>query len=155
HTVGASAFLTVSPFYHYNHARYDGGPLGPMVTTDHRTSQYGGVQAVVAVTVGRHDARLGVYAYHQRDSALFGLDSAGSGTSISQTDTPTGHVEVAFAQEQFAANSWLTANAGVRLTHFSGEISESYANPRVGVAIKLPKGWAARAFVGRYYQPPP
>jgi outer membrane cobalamin receptor len=155
HTIGTSAFLTVSPFYHYNRARYDGGAEDPIVTTDHRTSQYFGAQATVAMSKGRHDARVGAYAYHQRDEALFGLESPDDATAITETDTPTGHVEVAFAQEQFAANGWLTINAGVRATHFAGEISEGAVDPRVGVAFRLPHEWAARAFVGRYYQPPP
>jgi outer membrane cobalamin receptor len=154
HTLGTAAFLTVSPFYHYNRAQYDGGSADPVVTTDHRSSQYIGVQGTVALSRGRHDARVGAYAYHQRDEALFGLGSA-TGNSLEQTDSPTGHVEVAFAQEQFAANSWLTINAGIRATHFAGEISEGALDPRVGVAIRLPRDWAARAFVGRYYQPPP
>src|SRR5439155_19597088 len=37
-TIGSRAFLTVSPFYHYNRSSYDGGPNDPIVTTDRRSS---------------------------------------------------------------------------------------------------------------------
>ena len=40
HTIGSRAFLTLSPFYHYNRAAFDGGPNDPIITTDHRASQY-------------------------------------------------------------------------------------------------------------------
>ena len=49
HTVGSKAFLTVSPFYHYNRAAFDGGPADPIITTTHRTSNYVGGQAVLAI----------------------------------------------------------------------------------------------------------
>ena len=44
--------LTVSPFYHYNRANYDGDPNDtPISTTQHRGSQYAGAQiAFSAVT---------------------------------------------------------------------------------------------------------
>jgi outer membrane receptor protein involved in Fe transport len=51
---------------------------------------------------------------------------------------------------------WLTVNAGVRLTHFSGEVNENAASPRIGGAIRVPKlNWVLRGFFGLYYQPPP
>src|SRR5581483_3957856 len=50
----------------------------------------------------------------------------------------------------------LTLNAGLRLTHFGGGVTENSADPRVGAAVRIPKlGWVARAFWGRYYQAPP
>src|SRR2546429_7201431 len=35
-------------------------------------------------------------------------------------------------EDQYRLASWLTLNGGVRLTHFSGSLSENAANPRVG-----------------------
>jgi hypothetical protein len=61
-----------------------------------------------------------------------------------------------FAQDQFAATAWLTLNGGIRVTHFSGAISENAVDPRVGAAVRLPNwNWVVRGFYGRYYQPPP
>src|SRR4029453_8800293 len=120
--------LTVSPFYHYNRAAFDGGSNDPIATTDHRTSQYVGAQAVLAVSRGLHTVRTGAYGFYQHDDVLFGLRSADA-TSLTQADTPTGHVEAAFLDDQYAASDWLTINAGVRLTHFSGAISENAVDP--------------------------
>ena len=155
-TIGSGAFLTVSPFYHYNRAAFDGGPNDPIIATDHRTSQYAGAQVALAVSRGPHTARIGVYGFHQHDDLLFALDSSGSGSAIRQTKTPNGHVEVVYAEDQYAATDWLTLNGGVRLTHFSGAIAENAANPRVGAAVRVPRwDWVVRGYYGRYYQPPP
>jgi len=154
-TIGSGAFLTVSPFYHYNRAAFDGGPNDPILTTDHRTSQYLGTQVVLAASRGAHTARAGVHGFYQHDDVLFGLQASGS-SALNQTQTPTGHVEVAFAEDQYAATDWLTINAGVRVTHFSGALTENAVNPRVGAAVRLPQWhWVVRGYYGRYYQPPP
>lgn len=153
--IGSKSFLTLSPFYHYNRAAFDGGSNDPVVTTDHRTSHYVGGQVALALSRERHSARIGAYGFHQHDDALFGLQSS-DGPTLNQTDTPTGHVEVAFAEDQFTATDWLTINAGVRATHFSGAITENAVDPRIGAALRIsPWNWVARAFYGRYYQPPP
>jgi hypothetical protein len=154
HTVGTDASLSVSPFYHFNRAAFDGGPSDPIITTDYRTSQYAGAQAVLTISKGPHTGRIGGYGFSQTDDLLFGLDD-GSGAPVSQTAGPTGQLAVAFVDEQYAASGWLTLNAGLRLTRFSGSLSENAVSPRVGVAVRLPRDWAVRAFYGRYYQPPP
>ena len=156
HTIGSSAFLTVSPFYHYNRAAFDGGSNDPIITTDHRASQYLGGQAVLAVSHGRHSARVGVYGFYQHDDVLFGLQSGDSGVGLNQTQTPGGHVDVAFAEDQYAATDRLTLSVGVRATRFSGGITESALSPRVGAVIRLPGcECALRGYYGRYYQAPP
>ena len=44
----------------------------------------------------------------------------------------------------------------MRLTHFSGAISENAASPRLGGAIRIPHlNWVLRGFWGEYYQAPP
>jgi outer membrane receptor for ferrienterochelin and colicin len=156
HTVGSKAFLTVSPFYHYNRAAFDGGSTDPIVTTTHRTSNYIGGQAVLAASTGSHNVRVGGYGFFQHDSLLFGLQSPEDGIQLSQEQALNGHVEVLFAQDQYAATDRITLNGGIRLTHFSGSLSETVVSPRIGVAIRIPGvEWAARGFFGQYYQPPP
>ena len=93
----------------------------------------------------------------QLDNEFIQLTSPdGSGGSISQGQTTRGALEAAFLEDQYKPTTWLTLTGGVRLTHFSGAISENAADPRVGVAIRIPHlNWVARGFFGRYYQPPP
>src|SRR6202521_5472938 len=55
--------LTVSPFYHYNTANFDGGPLDPISTADQRTSQYGGVQATFGAEVAKNHLQMGFYGF--------------------------------------------------------------------------------------------
>ena len=156
HPIGSGAFLRVSPFYHYNRAAFDGGGSDPITTTDHRSSHYVGAQVVAAMTRGRHNGRIGAYGFYQQDEALFGLQSAADNLALSQQVNPSGSVAVAFAEDQFAATDRISLDAGVRLTHFSGGLTESAVSPRVGGVVRLPGcECAVRAFYGRYYQPPP
>jgi hypothetical protein len=156
HTIGSSAFLTLSPFYHYNRAAFDGGPNDPVIATDHRASQYLGAQAVLAVSHGRHSGRVGVYGFRQHDLVLFGLQSAEDDGALNQSLSPTGHMEVTFAEDQYSAMDRLTVNGGVRVTRFSGGLTESAVSPRVGAVARVPGcECAVRAYYGRYYQAPP
>jgi outer membrane cobalamin receptor len=155
-TIGSGAFLTVSPFYHYNRAAFDGGANDPIVTTDHRTSQYVGGQAVLALSGGPHNGRVGAYAFSQHDDALFGLQANDGSAALTQSQTPNGNLEVAFAEDQYAATDWLTLNGGVRLTRFSGAVAETAVSPRVGATVRVPQwNWVVRGSYGRYYQAPP
>ena len=156
HTAGAGVLLTVSPFYHYNRAAFDGGPNDtPPITTDHRTSQYVGGQVSLAAVHGRHNARVGLYGFAQHDDHFFGLQNS-DGSSTNLRRKLNGEVEALFLEDQYRLASWLTLNGGVRLTHFSGSLSENAANPRVGAAIRIPRlGWVLRGSYGRYYQAPP
>jgi hypothetical protein len=159
HTISPGALLIVSPFYHYNQAAFDGGPNDtPLITTDHRTSQYAGGQGSFSYVRGRHNARAGVYGFAQYDSEFFGLVSndGESAASFSQRVQPRGNLEVFFVEDQFRATNWLTLNGGIRLTHFSGLVSENAASPRIGATIQIPKlHWLLRGYYGRYYQAPP
>ena len=77
-------------------------------------------------------------------------------TQFSQRVYPGGNLEALFLEDQFKATSWLTLTGGIRLTHFDGNISENAADPRLGVAIRVPKlNWVLRAAYSYYYQPPP
>ena len=162
HTINSGVLLTVSPFYHFNRANYMGGFVGDpaagvVVPSDDRGSNYVGGVVSLAVTRGRHNAHAGVQVFEARDNQLFGLvTSDGSNPPLSQREMVWGNVETIFLEDQYKATSWLTLNGGVRLTHFGSTISENAADPRIGAAVRIPKlGWVARAFYGRYYQPPP
>ena len=156
HTLGSNAFLRLSPFYHYNRAAFDGGAADPIVTTDHRTSHYIGGQAVLAASHGPHNGRVGAYGFYQHDDVLFGLQSAGSGIILGQSQAPSGNLEVAFAEDQFSVTDRLTLSGGLRLTRFSGALTETAVDPRVGAVFRIPGcECGVRAYYGRYYQAPP
>jgi outer membrane receptor protein involved in Fe transport len=158
HTFQPGLLLTVSPFYHYNRANYDGG-MGdtPVSTTQHRASQYGGAQLVLNKVSARHNASAGVYGFGQHDvESVKLIANDGSGLSLAQDKRSAGHLEALFFEDQYKALSWLTLTAGVRLSHFTGAISENAASPRLGGAIRIPHlNWVLRGFWGRYYQAPP
>ena len=157
HTIGTGTVVTVSPFYHFNRAHYEGGPNDePVIPEDDRGSNYVGGVVSLGVTRGRHNARAGFQVFGQRDNQFFGLGVPGSLTTLSQRQTLWGNTEAIFLEDQFRVTHWLTLNGGVRLTHFGGGLSENAADPRIGAAVRIPKlGWVGRAFWGRYYQAPP
>jgi len=155
HTFRPSVLLTVSPFFHHNTADYEGSPEDvPIGTTQRRSSDYAGAQISLSATTDKHNAKMGVYGFGQHDNEFVRL--ACSDTSLTQQQTSTGHLEAAFLEDQYKVLPWLTLTGGVRLTHFSGAISENAATPRSSVALRIPRlNWVFRAFWGRYYQPPP
>jgi outer membrane receptor protein involved in Fe transport len=158
HTAGSGVLLTISPFYHFSRASFDGGPNDPdFQAIDHQASHYAGGQVSLSVVRGRHNARGGFYAFAQHDNRFFGVTTTGgSGQSLSQRQLSNGNLEAFFLEDQFKLTNWLTLNGGVRLTHFSGAITENAASPRVGAAIRVPRlNWVLRGFYGRYYQAPP
>lgn len=158
HTFQPGLLLTVSPFYHYNRANYDGDPNdAPISTTQHRESQYAGAQIAFNAVTKRHNASIGVYGFGQHDlESVKLIANDGSGLSLAQDKVTSGHLEALFLEDQYKAFSWLTLTAGVRLTHFGGTISENAASPRLGGAIRIPHlNWVLRGFWGRYYQAPP
>ncbi len=157
-TLGPGLLLTLSPFYHFNRANFIGGPNDPQFSIQqNRSSNYEGAQATLGAVVKKHNARFGFYGFAQQDNENVALEATdGSGTALRQTEGPTGNVEAAFAEDSFQATPWLTLNGGVRLTHFGSAISENAADPRVGVAIRIPRvDWVLRGFYGRYYEAPP
>ncbi|HLJ50929.1 MAG TPA: TonB-dependent receptor [Bryobacteraceae bacterium] len=149
HTWSPGVLLTVSPFYHYNEANYDSSGDSD-VSLQHRESQYGGAQVALNAVTSRHDARVGVYGFGQHDNELSEVGD------FHQQQISTGHLEAGFLEDQYKPWPWLTLTAGLRLTHFSGAVSENAASPRVGAAIRIPwLKWVLRGFYGRYYQAPP
>ncbi|HUX68559.1 MAG TPA: TonB-dependent receptor [Terriglobales bacterium] len=157
-TLSPSAVLTVSPLYHYNAADYRGGPNDfPLSTTDDRSSQYAGAQAVLNASTARNSLALGFYGFAQRDQQFFGLRfNDGSQPNLSQNQPARGQLEEEFLEEKFQPWSWLTLMGGLRQSHFRGSLAEDATSPRLGLALALPRlHWVLRGNYGRYYQPPP
>jgi outer membrane receptor for ferrienterochelin and colicin len=158
HTFRPGMLLTVSPFYHYNRANYDGDPGDtPISASQHRVSGYAGAQVVLNAVTQRHNASIGAYGFGQQDSESVNLiANDGSGLSLAQRQDTSGHLETLFLEDQYKALDWLTLTAGARITHFSGATAENAATPRLGAAIRVPHlNWVLRGFWGEYYQAPP
>lgn len=158
HTFTTKALLTVSPFYHYNRANYDGdGRDFPVAATDHRASHYGGGQVTFSASVARNDLQAGFYGFGQHDNRLFAaVFNDNRGTNFRQSESPSGTLAAWFVDDKFRATPWLTLMAGMRPTRFSGEVVETAVSPRLGAALQLPKlKWVVRGFYGHYYQAPP
>jgi hypothetical protein len=173
HTFNARTLLTVSPFYHYNRANYDSSPADfPTVSTQHRSSQYGGGQMSFTGSYARNNFQIGVYSFYQSDKETFGVlfnpahqpqcvtpaNPTGLCQNLSPPDLehPSGHLEAFFFDDKFQLIPWLNISAGIRPTHFAGSITENSISPRFGAALTIPHlKWTFRAFYGHYYQAPP
>ncbi|MGA7091084.1 MAG: TonB-dependent receptor [Candidatus Acidiferrales bacterium] len=152
-TINPNALLTVSPFYHYNSANYQGKPGElPVNTTDDRASNYAGLQVTFNAHIARNDVQAGIYGFGQHDNQVF---AAEPGLDPTRQLASGGLVE-AFVDDKFKVTNWLTLMAGVRQSHFTADITENATSPRFGVAVQIPKlNWVFRAFYGHFYQPPP
>jgi hypothetical protein len=158
HSFNTSTVLEVSPFYHYNSANYE--PKGddfPVATTSDRASNYAGAQATISTNIARNNLQAGLYSWGQHDSYLFGaIFNDGSGTNFRTPDSAAGGLIEEYISDNYKATTWLTLIGGLRQSHFQGAITENETNPRVGVAVLVPKiHWVFRGFYGRFYQPPP
>lgn len=164
HTVNPGVLFTVAPFFHWNRAAYDGYlPSAGFtlddapITTSHNDSHYEGGLANLAVTRGRHNARIGFYGFAQQDDSFFRIvNTDGTPSPSPQSGQPHGSLFSLYAEDQFHLTDWLTFNGGFRYTHFSGGVVEDKTDPRLGVAVRIPKlNWVARASYSRFYQAPP
>ena len=158
HTAPSGWVLTLAPFYHFNRAHYLGGPNDvPVAPESDRGALYGGGVASLALTRGRHHAELGVEGWAERDNFLFSLrQSEPEPLALRQRERVLGSVTAAFLSDQVRLLDALTLDAGLRVTHFSGGVVENYADPRLGLALRLPRlGWVLHGSYGRFYQPPP
>jgi hypothetical protein len=159
HSFNSKTLLTVSPFYHYNSANYDGSPTDvPIASTDHRASTYAGGQVSFNANFAKNNLQTGLYSFYQKDNELFGaIFNDGSGNlAFTDPEHPSGAHMAYFLDDKFKPLSWLTLSAGIRPTHFSGGVSENAISPRFGVAVNIPPlNWTFRAFYGHYYQAPP
>jgi outer membrane receptor protein involved in Fe transport len=158
HTFSPGLLFTAAPFVHVNRAHYDGDPQDtPLSTTQHLDSTYAGAQIALNSVTRRHNARIGLYGFGEREHELVHLiANDGSGDNILAEKRPSGAVAAAFLEDQVKLAPRLTLTGGLRLTHYAGTISENAADPRVGIAFQIPHlKWVLRGFYGAYYQAPP
>ncbi|HVS78365.1 MAG TPA: TonB-dependent receptor [Steroidobacteraceae bacterium] len=161
HTFPAHAVLTSSLLYHDNRANYDGGRNDmPLSTTDRRTSRYEGGQEDLRLHLRRNDLDIGLFGFAQQDHEIFRLlfnDGGAPPTApLAAAIRPTGGLVSAYLQDTFHPVRWLSLSAGVRQTHFRGNVTENATDPRLGASVVLPRlDWVLTAFWGRYYQAPP
>jgi hypothetical protein len=158
HTFPGQAVLTSSLLYHYNRADYDGGAADlPVGTTDRRSSSYEGMQQDLRLSFGCNHLNMGVFAFAQQDNELFRLAfNDGSAPALAAAIQPSGGLAAAYIQDTVQPVHWLSLSAGVRHTHFHGNVAESATDPRLGLSLVLPRlGWVLSAFWGKYYQAPP
>jgi len=157
HRLSSEALFTVSPFVHFNRANYDGDPNGdPVSTVQHLASLYAGAQAAWSFTNRDHNASAGLYGFAQHDDEFIHLADASAGPEVSQSQSPNGGLIALFAGDQWKPLPWVTVTAGLRLTHFAGAVVENSADPRLGLAFRLPRlKWTLRGSYSRYYQAPP
>jgi hypothetical protein len=170
HTFSPGLVATVSPFYHYNSANYASAPFdSPGITTQKRASNYEGGQTNISWVKDRNNLRAGLYAFAQQDNDLFQFTCVGQALppvppnvepcveSLAPTGGDThGSLVAVYVEDQFRVASWLSINAGLRQTHFSGDVVENATSPRVGLSVTVPKlKWVFRAFYGHFYQAPP
>jgi hypothetical protein len=158
HTFTPSLLLTVSPFYHYTKANYQSSPNdSPVATNVDQTSNYGGVQASLNANVWKNDIQTGVYGFAQHQSNYFNNQfTDGTPNFPPSSASLTGGLEEIFVSDKFKVAPWLTLIAGFRQSHFTADIVENEVDPRVGIAVRIPRiNWVFRAFYGHFYQPPP
>lgn len=158
HTFAGEAVLTSSLLFHENRANYDGGPADyPIGATDQRSSTYEGAQEDLRLRSGRNQVNVGVFGFAQQDRESFHLIfNDGSAAPFAAAIAPSGGLAAAYLQDTFQAAHWLSLSAGVRQTHFQGNVIENATDPRLGVSVVLPRlNWVLTAYWGRYYQAPP
>ena len=158
HNFNASTLLQVSPFFHYNNAKYDPSLDDlPNATSSDQTGNYGGVQASVSTVIAKNSLSGGIYGYGQHEHDVFGVVfNDGSNPNFSQPQTINGGVEELFVEDSYKPATWLTLVGGLRQSHVEAGVVENAVYPRIGASVLIPKlGWVLRGFYGHFYQPPP
>jgi hypothetical protein len=169
HTFNPSLLMTVSPFYHYNQASYTGGPNDvPVISTVDQTANYAGMQASADATVVKNnDVQVGVYGFAQHQGNYFNNVFTDCGTNCQNfgpsSAAVTGGLIEEYLGDRFKVTSWLTLIGGLRESHFATPgvgtepgVIENATDPRVGIAIRIPKvDWVFHGFYGHFYQAPP
>jgi hypothetical protein len=158
HTFNPNELLTVSPFYHYNGADYKGGANDfPVISTVNQNANYAGAQIAFNANFWKNDLQSGVYGFGQHQNNYF-LNQYTDGTPNVPPSSigVNGGVAAFFINDKFKVTPWLTLIAGLRETEFSSTISEHATDPRLGVAVRIPRlNWVFRGFYGYFYQAPP
>ena len=100
----------------------------------------------------------GVYGFFQHQYNYFFNDYTDDTPNFAPSSIGVnGGLAAEFINDKFKVTPWLTLIAGLRATEFTdSQISENTAEPRFGVAIRVPHlNWVFRGFYGYYYQAPP
>jgi outer membrane cobalamin receptor len=158
HNFNASTLLQLSPFYHYNNAKYDPSLEDfPNATSSKQAGNYAGVQASVSTVIAKNSLSGGLYGYGQHEHDVFGVVfNDGSNPNFSQPETINGGVEEAFVEDSYRPTNWLTLIGGLRQSHVEAGVVENATYPRIGASVLIPKlHWVFRGFYGHFYQPPP
>jgi TonB dependent receptor/Carboxypeptidase regulatory-like domain/TonB-dependent Receptor Plug Domain len=158
HTFTNNAVLTSSLLYHFERADYDGGAGDyPAITTYHHSSQYEGAEENLRMNFTRNHLDVGLFGFAQQDQAAFDVAfTDGSSPTLREMQSPTGGLIAAWVQDTFETAKWLNLSAGVRETHFQGNLTENATDPRLGATLLIPGlDWVLSAFWGKYYQAPP
>ncbi len=159
HTFNPNTLLTVSPFYHFNAADYQGGASDyPVISTVNQRANYAGMQAVFKKIFWKNDFQAGIYGFFQHQYNYFGNQfTDGSENFPPSSIAVNGGVAAQFFDDKFEVNSLLTLIVGLRQTEFSSSsISESATDPRVGATFRIPRlNLVFRGYYGHYYQAPP
>ncbi|HTT06702.1 MAG TPA: TonB-dependent receptor [Steroidobacteraceae bacterium] len=158
HTFTTDAVLTSSVMYHFERAAYDAGAADyPTISTYHHSSQYEGAEEELRMSFTRNHLDVGVFGFAQQDEAEFNVVfTDNSSPALQELQRPSGGLIAAWVQDTFEAAHWLNLSAGVRLSHFQGNLTEEAADPRLGATVLLPRlHWVLSAFWGTYYQAPP
>ncbi len=158
HTFNPDTLLTVSPFYHYNGADYQGGANDfPVISRVKQNSNYGGMQASFNANFWNNDLDGGIYGFAQHQYNYFdNVFTDGSPNFPASSTGVNGGVAAVFINDKFKITPWLTLIAGLRQTEFRASISENATDPRFGISLRVPHlNWVFRGFYGYYYQAPP
>jgi hypothetical protein len=167
HTFNPNTLLTVSPFYHYNGADYNGAQFdSPVISTVTQTAQYVGAQTALNLDFKQNDLQAGVYGFFQHQYNHFFNDFTDGTPNVSPSSIGVNGGEAAFfVNDKFKVTPWLTLIAGLRETQFNSSppssssipaVSEHATDPRLGAAIRIPHlNWTFRGFYGYFYQAPP
>ena len=150
--------LTVSPFYHYNAANYEGGTNDyPVISTVNQVANYVGAQAILDRTFWKNNLEAGIYGFFQHQHNYFDNQyTDGTPNFPASSISVNGGVAAEFLNDRFNVNHWLTLFLGVRVTQFNATVSEHEADPRLGASIRIPRlNWVLRGFYGHFYQAPP
>jgi hypothetical protein len=158
HTFNPETLLTVSPFYHYNGADYNGGPNDtPVISTVTQNAQYAGAQIAFNENFWKNDLQAGLYSFGQHQYNYFFNDyTDGTPNYPSSSIGVNGGVVSEFINDKFKVTPWFTLIAGLRSTQFTSSILETANSPRFGAALRVPRlNIVFSGFYGYYYQAPP
>ena len=157
-TFSPNTLLTVSPFYHYNGADYNGGPNDtPVISTVYQNANYEGAQLAINQNFWKNDLQGGLYSFGQHQSNYFENNyTDGTPNVPSSSIGVSGGVVSEFINDKFKVTPWFTLIAGLRETQFDATLSEHASDPRLGAALRVPRlNWVLSGFYGYYYQAPP